>query len=52
MTLLGATCPEHRARAIARRWHHVTPRKLAKKAGVTIEIAKMIIDEEQRRRAA
>ena len=46
------TGPERRAFAIARGWPNITPRKLAKKAGIKLEVAKRIIAEVEAKRRA
>lgn len=46
------TGPERQAHAIARGWPDVNARKLAKLAGVRIEVARRILEAEHARRAA
>ena len=44
------TGPERRARAIARGNPHVSARRLAKRAGIRVEAAREILEDERRRR--
>jgi hypothetical protein len=46
------TGPERQALALAIRCPHLAPRQVAKLAGVRLEVAKRIIEDEERRRAA
>ncbi len=45
------TGPERKAVTIARGAPHLPPRKLAKLAGVRVDLAKRILEAEQERRA-
>lgn len=46
------TGPERQARALARGCPWIPARRLAKKAGIDVDLARRILEEEQRRRAA